>query len=212
MGILEYVVGLRPKSKRKNIVFLGLDNAGKTTLLRFLSGDVSGAPSVPTNGFFIKTIKIGGVIVQAFDVGGKHYERPYWRQFYKDVLGAVFVLDSADKERLAEAYEEIRVFLEEEGMQGIPIAIFANKRDSLNTVPLSEIENALNIKSDSTRLTSREETGRKPTEMYMELSFSCDGSWNELSTRPIKVFGCSAVSGEGVLDGLSWLLSKISDP
>lgn len=147
MGVLEYVISLRRKPKNNSIIFVGLDNAGKTTLLRQLSGEPIATASVPTQGFIIRSIKVGGIKVQAFDVGGQDQVRPYWRQYYSDAAGVVFVIDSSNRDRLEEAYEELLQLMEEEKVLGAPLLIFANKQDRMNAVSTEQIARDIHITS-----------------------------------------------------------------
>lgn len=176
MGILEYVIGLRRKPRNNNIIFLGLDNAGKTTILRILTGETIATAAVPTQGFLIKTIKVGGVKLQVFDVGGQTHCRPYWRQYYSEAAGAVFVLDASNHSRLHEAYEAIDLLFEEDKLVKAPVLIFANKQDRMESVSPEEVIKHL-----------------------IPPKREC----------PWRVQGCSAVTGDGINEGMQWLLREM---
>lgn len=179
MGIIEYFVKrTRRKSTGCNVIFLGLDGAGKSSLLNFLSGESNTTVSPPTQGFLIKNLKIGNFKVHAFDVGGQDHVRPYWRQYYSGAGGIVFVIDASDYERLQEAYDVLQEILEEDKLRGTPVLIFANKQDLMDRASTETIKNALDL------------------EQY------------EIGDRPLRwrIQSCSAVTGVGVLEGLEWLL------
>jgi signal recognition particle receptor subunit beta len=98
-------------SKQGTIVLLGLDNAGKTTLLhRLKTGRVD--VFAPTERAHEELFRLGGVDFRAWDLGGHETVRHMWRSFFADAHGVVFLVDSADRERLAEAEEELSDVLE----------------------------------------------------------------------------------------------------
>ncbi|XP_021239459.1 uncharacterized protein LOC110391835 [Numida meleagris] len=91
----------------------GLDNAGKTTLLKRFNGeDVSG--TAPTLGFNIKTLQHRGFTLNVWDVGGQSSLRSYWRNYFESTDGVVWVVDSGDRQRLQLCAKELRALLREE--------------------------------------------------------------------------------------------------
>ena len=93
------------------MLILGLDNAGKTTILhRLHSGEV--VQTVPTIGFEVETVVIKNVQIQVWDLGGQNSIRPYWRCYAPNTSGLVYVVDSSDQERLEEAGRELSVLLQ----------------------------------------------------------------------------------------------------
>lgn len=87
---------------------LGLDGSGKTTLLYKVKYNES-VMTVPTVGFNVETLDMDrsspGLTV--WDVGGQKKMRPYWRHYYADTAGLLFVVDSCDQKRLDEARKEL---------------------------------------------------------------------------------------------------------
>merc|ERR1712065_76175 len=73
--------------------------------------------------------------------------RPYWRNYFEQTDALVFVIDSADRQRLEESGEELNTLLEEEKMAGVPVLVFANKQDLLNAASSKEIAEMLNLHS-----------------------------------------------------------------
>eukprot|EP00796_Vickermania_ingenoplastis_P006691 gene6691-4789_t len=177
MGILEYVIGLRRRPANNSVLFTGLDNAGKTTILRFLTGDKRATAAVPTQGFTIKYIKVAGIKLQVFDVGGSRDVRPYWRQYYSEAAAIVFVLDSSNPSRLGEAYEELQFVLEEEKLQQAPLLVYANKQDRMDAATPEEIARGI--------------------------------AGADLRSHPWKIQCCSGVTGDGVQEGIEWLLTQM---
>uniref|UniRef100_A0A669QDS4 ADP ribosylation factor like GTPase 2 n=1 Tax=Phasianus colchicus TaxID=9054 RepID=A0A669QDS4_PHACC len=116
----------------------GLDNAGKTTLLKRFNGeDVSGA--APTLGFNIKTLQHRGFTLNVWDVGGQSSLRSYWRNYFESSDGLVWVVDSGDRQRLQLCAKELRALLREERLAGATLLVLANKQDLPGALPPSAI-------------------------------------------------------------------------
>ena len=107
---------------------LGLDNAGKTTILKKIGGETD-QNVVPTHGFNIKNYEMGNNILHVWDIGGQKALRNYWPTFVDDAEGIIFVIDSADEKRLEESGTELINLLEEPELVDVPIVILANKQD-----------------------------------------------------------------------------------
>ena len=93
--------------------FSGLDNAGKTTILKKLNGEDITTIS-PTLGFNIKTLEHNGYSLNIWDVGGQKSLRSYWRNYFETTDGLIWVVDSADKRRLEDCKKELHQLLQEE--------------------------------------------------------------------------------------------------
>lgn len=144
MGILDYLRKIKNSDKDARILVLGLDNSGKTTIIRSLS-DESILQVSPTQGFNVKSLIQGGFKLNVWDVGGQKSIRPYWRNYFNNTDGIVYVIDSADRRRMEETGIEIHQLLEEESLEGIPLLIFANKQDLINALKPAEISDGLNL-------------------------------------------------------------------
>jgi len=132
------------------ILVLGLDNAGKTTILYKLHlNDV--VKTVPTIGFNMETVTCKNIKLQVWDLGGQTSIRPYWRSYYPNTSAVIYVVDSVDKERIATAKQELMLILEEEELKGVPVMILANKQDLTDAMSETEISENLGLTSIKSR-------------------------------------------------------------
>merc|ERR1712217_769997 len=123
---------------------LGLDNAGKTTILKKMSEeDISHI--MPTQGFNIKSLVQDGFKLNVWDIGGQKTIRPYWSNYFESSDALVYVIDSSDRRRLEEGGQELRELLAEDKLAGIPVLIFAHKHDLLQAVPADEISRSIGL-------------------------------------------------------------------
>jgi ADP-ribosylation factor-like protein 13B len=134
----------KKSEKELSVVILGLDNAGKSTLLSVLKGAVDHNVT-PTWGFSSETIADGPRKVTYFDLGGGAKIRGIWPRYFAEVYAAIFVVDAADGARLAEAKEALFSSLDDSRLSGKPILILANKQDLPNAKPADEIALALGL-------------------------------------------------------------------
>jgi len=106
MGLLSQLRALKKKQGEARILVLGLDNAGKTTILRSLSSeDIS--TIMPTQGFNIKSLSQDGFKLNVWDIGGQREIRPYWRNYYDQTDALIYVVDSADEMRVQEVKDNL---------------------------------------------------------------------------------------------------------
>lgn len=105
----------------------GLDNAGKTTIVKKFKGeDINGIS--PTLGFSIQTLEHMGYKLNIWDVGGQKSLRSYWRNYFETTDALIWVVDSADRIRLEDCRDELAKLLQEERLAGATLLIFANKQ------------------------------------------------------------------------------------
>lgn len=127
------------------VLLLGLDNAGKTTILYKVKLDEN-IVTIPTIGFNVETVQpCKGVSFTVWDVGGQNKIRPLWRYYFQDTQGLLYVVDSSDRERLGEAAEELHSILADDNMRACPVVIIANKQDLPNAASCTEIVERLNL-------------------------------------------------------------------
>lgn len=135
----------RPFSGREmRILMLGLDAAGKTTILYKLKLDQP-STNIPTVGFNVETVTFKNVKFGIWDVGGQDKIRPLWRHYYTGTQGLIFVLDSSDRERIEEARQELYKIALDRSMSEVPILILANKQDMPSAMNAQEIQSKLEL-------------------------------------------------------------------
>ncbi|KAF9224421.1 GTP-binding protein [Gyrodon lividus] len=144
MGLLTIIRKSRQKEKEMRILFLGLDNAGKTTILKRINGENISSIS-PTLGFNIKTFIHRNYTLNIWDVGGQRTLRPYWRNYFEQTDAIVWVVDSGDRMRVQDCKEELQNLLLEDRLSGASLLVFANKQDIQGSMTDKEIHDRLDL-------------------------------------------------------------------
>merc|ERR1712125_21087 len=130
--------------KEMRILMVGLDAAGKTTILYKLKlGEV--VTTIPTIGFNVETVEYKNISFTVWDVGGQDKIRPLWRHYYQGTQGLIFVVDSNDRDRAEGAREELNKMLNEDEMRDAVLLVFANKQDLPNAMPAAEVTEKLGL-------------------------------------------------------------------
>nr|CAB3222954.1 ADP-ribosylation factor-like protein 6 [Phallusia mammillata] len=181
MGFMDRLFGwLKAKKKEANILCVGLDNSGKTTIINKLKApDATQQDVVPTVGFNVEKFVTSSLVFTVIDMSGQGRYRNLWAHYYKETHGIIFVIDSADKIRMLVAKDELDQLLDNQNVKAkrIPILFYANKmdlRDSLSAVQCSQILGLDNLKE-------------KP--------------WN--------ISASNAMTGEGLNEGIQWLSDQL---
>ncbi|KAH0629934.1 hypothetical protein JD844_012428 [Phrynosoma platyrhinos] len=144
-GLLSVIQKLKGSEEQElRIVLLGLDNAGKTTLLKRLASEEVNTIT-PTQGFNIKSVHSHGFKLNVWDIGGQRAIRAYWKKYLGNTDMLIYVIDSADRKRFEETGQELSELVEEENLTGVPLLVFANKQDLATASPAAEIAEGLNL-------------------------------------------------------------------
>ncbi|CAI6010930.1 unnamed protein product [Closterium sp. NIES-65] len=115
-------------NREMRVVMLGLDAAGKTTILYKLHiGEI--LSTVPTIGFNVEKVQYKNVQFTVWDVGGQEKLRPLWRHYFNNTDALIYVVDSLDKERVKQAAREFQTIVSDPLMRNSAILVFANKQD-----------------------------------------------------------------------------------
>ena len=181
-GMVNSVLGyLGLYNKKANIVFLGLDNAGKSALLHVLKTDRV-TQTRPTIHPHSEELKMGNLVLNTYDLGGHETARKIWKDYFPAVNAILFLVDSVDVKRFPEAYKELNDILETPELVNIPIAILGNKIDMAGAVSIEELKAALH---------------------YDELMAK--------ENRPMEVFMTSVTKKICFSAALEWISSKLPD-
>ena len=152
----------------KKVLFLGLDNAGKSTLL-FQMRDQSFKETVPTVGLNVEQIKYKNDNFTLWDVSGQATR--LWKHYFDKIHAVIFVVDSGDSERLAKAKTLLHRCFNDKDLAAAPILVFANKQDLDTKMSSDEIYERLEI-------TNVLASGTKSNILYQTCSAkSGDGVW-----------------------------------
>ncbi|VDN99492.1 unnamed protein product [Rodentolepis nana] len=137
-------------SRERRILILGLDGAGKTTILYKLQvGEV--VTTIPTIGFNVETVHYKNLKFQVWDLGGQTSIRPYWRCYYANTDAIIYVVDSMDRDRIGISKQELISMLEEEELKTAVLAVFANKQDIEGCMSVAQIASAFGLTSIKNR-------------------------------------------------------------
>jgi len=130
--------------KDVRILMVGLDAAGKTTILyKMKLGEI--VTTIPTIGFNVETVEYKNIKFTMWDVGGQDKLRPLWRHYFQNTNGVIFVVDSNDKERAAQARDELQKMLSEDELRDAVLLVFANKQDLPNAMSTAEVTDKLGL-------------------------------------------------------------------
>lgn len=165
--------------KRENeprILILGLDNAGKTTILNVLGegeeNTTPSAPEGPTQGFNMKDLVRDGKRAKLCDLGGQRALRDFWEDYYQNTDCIMYVVDSSDIRRLEEAASSFKAVLD--GVPTVPVLVFANKQDLSTAKDPNVVATALDL--------------------------------TEYRDRKWHIQGCSAKTKVGLEEGITWIM------
>mmetsp|Transcript_10191 Transcript_10191/g.19946 ORF Transcript_10191/g.19946 Transcript_10191/m.19946 type:complete len:183 (+) Transcript_10191:27-575(+) len=126
------------------ILMVGLDAAGKTTILYKLKlGEI--VTTIPTIGFNVETVEYKNLKFTMWDVGGQDKLRPLWRHYFQNTNGVIFVVDSNDRDRVGQAKQELEKMLSEDELRNAVLLVFANKQDLPNAMSTTEVTEKLGL-------------------------------------------------------------------
>ncbi|KDR75952.1 hypothetical protein GALMADRAFT_140525 [Galerina marginata CBS 339.88] len=180
-------------NKEMRLLMLGLDAAGKTTILYKLKLNQS-VTTIPTVGFNVETVTYKNVKFNVWDVGGQDKIRPLWRHYYTGTQGLVFVVDSQDRERIDEAKQELHRILSDREMKECLLLVFANKQD----LPGGQFYLFIVVWSVNPSIVAM-----SPAEVTEKLGL------HRMRDRSWYVHPSCATTGEGLFEGLQWLSQNV---
>ncbi|XP_063238200.1 ADP-ribosylation factor 2 [Bacillus rossius redtenbacheri] len=126
------------------ILMVGLDAAGKTTILYKLKlGEI--VTTIPTIGFNVETVEYKNICFTVWDVGGQDKIRQLWRHYFQNTQGLIFVVDSNDRGRIEEAEKELQNMMQEDELRDAVLLVFANKQDLPEAMSAAELTDKLGL-------------------------------------------------------------------
>ncbi|KAL5016044.1 hypothetical protein ScPMuIL_005633 [Solemya velum] len=169
-----------------SVLILGLDNAGKTTYLEQtkiqFNKNYQGMnlnKITSTVGLNIGKITIGKVLLNFWDLGGQEELQSLWDKYYAESHAIIYIVDSSDRERIGESKEAFDKMIASEALRGVPLLMLANKQDLKECINVADVRKVFN-----------------PVPQL-------------IGQRECKVRGVSALKGDGVNDGIEWLVDSI---
>ena len=169
-------------NKNANIVFLGLDNAGKTTLLEMLKDDKF-THTNPTQQPHSEELIMGGLRLRTFDLGGHEIARKLWKDYYSFANAIIYLVDTSAKDRIEQSKFEFEEICWHTAAQNIPIAVLGNKIDKEGSTSEEELRTLMNLPAHMT---------------YGKVK-------KNSKERPIEVFMCSIAKRMGYLEAFQWV-------
>ncbi|CAF4137268.1 unnamed protein product, partial [Rotaria magnacalcarata] len=146
MGFLFSKIWSLFGNEEHKIIIVGLDNAGKTTILyQFLMNEV--VHTSPTIGSNVEEVVFKNIHFLMMDIGGQESLRSSWQTYYAHTEYVILVIDSTDRERLPISKEELFHMLQSEELRSASVLIFANKQDIKDAMSSAEISKQLSLTS-----------------------------------------------------------------
>ncbi|KAH7913971.1 ARF/SAR [Hygrophoropsis aurantiaca] len=131
-------------NKEMRIMMIGLDAAGKTTILYKLKlGEI--VTTIPTIGFNVETVDYKNISFTVWDIGGQHKIRLLYRHYFPETQAIIYVVDSNDRDRITEAREELQQLSNENALRDALLLVIANKQDLPNAMNAAEITDKLGL-------------------------------------------------------------------
>ncbi|KAI9314044.1 ADP-ribosylation factor family-domain-containing protein [Dichotomocladium elegans] len=180
-GFYHYIT----RKEEYYVLIIGLENAGKTTLLERIKSIFLGVPGLaperiaPTVGLNIGRVDIKSSRINFWDLGGQRDLRSLWERYYPECHGIVFVVDSTEHKRLDECRETFEKIITNDRVEGVPILMLANKQDVEGALRVEEIK-----------------------EVFNQIAV-------KLGARDSRVLPVSALKGEGVREAVDWLILRL---
>ncbi|KAI8885540.1 ARF/SAR superfamily [Backusella circina FSU 941] len=167
------------------VLIIGLDNAGKTTLLERIKSIFMGVAGLapdkiaPTVGLNIGRVDIKSSRINFWDLGGQKELHSIWERYYSECHAIVFVVDSTDPVRLEECRDTFERMITNDAVEGVPVLMLANKQDVPGALRVEEVK-----------------------EVFNKIAV-------KLGARDSRVLPVSALEGNGVEEAIDWLVLRL---
>eukprot|EP01083_Nonionella_stella_P022489 62211_1 len=149
--------GCAPTLVEASVMMIGLDGAGKTTILKYLKDETT-YKTLPTLGFNVDKVQFEGLDMTIWDIGGQHKLRSLWQHYFGSVQALIFVIDANDRERIFgkgskdkanKDDDSVKYWLE--ALTTMPqlhdciFLILANKQDQQDALTTNQVIGALDL-------------------------------------------------------------------
>ena len=169
------------------VLIVGVDGAGKTSVLEQIKAIYNGLEPLPpgkippTVGLNIGRVRADRANLIFWDLGGARSLRSLWEKYYNEAHGLLYVVDAADRARLDESRDVLQQLMNNADLQGIPLLVLANKQDAEGAATAHEVQERFGLQH------AQGEGG---------------------SSQPQNVLGVTAINGEGIEEGVRWLVES----
>lgn len=215
------------KRREANVLVVGLDNSGKSTILNYLKRKEEQVEEiVPTVGYTVERLSgiernKTGITLTAFDMSGQGRYRNLWEHYYDNVEGIIFVVDSTDSLRLVVARDELEMLLKHQNIDytNEETMISNEQEDNLEKSETSITSEELNSKQ---RMSINTKNGKEIPILFfankMDLKealstvkISQTLGLHQLPHQQWHVQASNALTGEGIQEGIDWFLVQIAN-
>ncbi len=176
---------LAKKQRTVKVTWIGLDHAGKTTIVKHISHGIFDDRTVRTLGMNVDEFESegpgGSVKFVCWDIGGQvTFRDALWTSYMSGSMGVIYVVDSAAHHRFDEAKQELwRFVIDNKAVKEIPILVLANKQDLEGAASAGHVARALDL--------------------------------HKVTTHSYAIFPTSAKSGFNLEEALEWLRQRIME-
>ena len=180
-GLIAGLVRRCRERPELRVLIIGLDHAGKTTLLEQMKSlylktrtrkNLKKLP--PTVGLNVGKVSYRKWDIVFWDLGGHKSMREIWEQYYDDASAILFVIDSSDTSRFKEVKKEVENLLNDSRLKGIPVLIAANKQDISSALDPQEVASRVGV--------------------------------HKIQSRSIQIQGVSALTCDGISESVDWIM------
>lgn len=130
---------------------IGLQNAGKTSLVNAIATGGYSEDMIPTVGFNMRKVTKGKVTIKLWDLGGQPRFRSMWERYCRAVSAIVYVVDAADYDNLSVSRSELHDLLSKPSLSGIPLLVLGNKIDKKEALTKQAFIDEMGLKSITDR-------------------------------------------------------------
>ena len=178
------------QDKEVKLALVGLDGAGKTTIINKLIDEEFRHETTPTIGIDTKELRLRNISIKVFDLAGQENMRNVWKYYFSSTEGIIFVVDSQRHDRLPEVREELSLCLQDETGSKVPILIYANKQDLEGAMDANKLIEELDL--DQTQV------NKNPKSLIHVQNCQCRSATED-----------NPFAADGLKEGFEWLTNKI---